>query len=108
MKKAFTALMTAAAIMTVAPAAFAKDANPIFGKAALKVTTTDQNKATFGKGAYADYYGYYGYLYSYYAYYYANYGYTYQDAGSYYSAYTYSSTATTYLYNAYYYQYYNY
>lgn len=100
------ALASALALAIATPAA-ASGVDKVFGKAAVKTLTTEDNKAVKGKGYYADYYGYYGYMNSYYSYYYASLGYNYKNAGYYYSAYQYASTAANQLYNAYYYQYYN-
>lgn len=100
-------LLTTVAVIAFSAAPAAADTSKIFGQANAKVLTVDANKQVVGKGYYADYYGYYGYLYSYYANYYAYYGYAYSSANYYYSAYTYSYYATQYLYSAYYYQYYN-
>ena len=93
MKKTLFALTTATALVCVAPVAFAKDVNPIFGKAAVTTTTTAENTKIRGLGYGAD-----GITYAYYAYYYGYYGY-YGYATSYaYSAYI----------NFYYAQYYGY
>jgi hypothetical protein len=81
--------------------------SPIFGSAKITPTTNPENKNIVGKGYYADYYGYYGYLYSYYATSYASSGYSYGDANSYYTAYQYANSAANSLYYAWYYQVYN-
>jgi hypothetical protein len=81
--------------------------SPIFGSANIAPTTSAENDNIIGKGYYADYYGYYGYLYAYYATSYASSGYAYRDAGSYYTAYQYANSAASSLYNAWYYQVYN-
>ena len=87
MKKTLFALTTATALLCVAPVAFAKDVNPIFGKAAVTTTTTAENTKIRGLG-----YGTTGTSYAYYAYYYGYYG----DYAS----------AANYAYYAYYYLYY--
>ena len=98
------AMAAALALVVASPAAAGVD--KVFGKAAVKPLTTEETKAVKGKGYYADYYGYYGYLNAYYSYYYASLGYNYKNSGDYYSAYQYASSATNQLYYAYYYQYY--
>lgn len=104
MKKLLLASVAALALSAIPAAA---DTSKIFGQASAKVLSPEMNKQVVGKGYYADYYGYYGYIYSYYAYYYAYYGYAYANTNYYYNAYYYSYYATQYLYYAYYYQYYN-
>jgi len=106
MKKLLASTALVGALLASSGAMAIESKSPIFGKAATSLTSIDQNKSTVGKGYYADYYGYYGYLYSYYAYYYAYYGYAYSNTNYYYYAYSYSSSATNYLYYAYYYSYY--
>src|SRR5664279_1767406 len=68
--------------------------NPIFGSAVVKPTTQTENKQIIGKGAAADYYGYYGNYYSYYANYYGSLGYAYRSPAYY-------SIAESYAYYAY-------
>lgn len=107
--KLSSVMLAAAATSFLSTAAIAAEQkSPVFGNSVAKLTSVDKNKATVGKGAYADYYGYYGYLYSYYSYYYANLGYQNKSYSSYYNAYYYSDLARTNLANAYYYQYYGY
>jgi hypothetical protein len=99
-------LLASAAALAFSAAPAAADTAQIFGNASAKILSPDANKKVVGKGYYADYYGYYGYLYSYYANTYAYYGYVYSSADNYYAAHVYSYYASQYLYNAYYYQYY--
>ena len=77
--------------------------NPIFGDANVKSISVEDSKKIVGQGSTADYYGYYGVLYSYYANYYGNIGYSY-DAYSTESAYY--SAAADLSYAAYVYYYY--
>ena len=94
----------------VAGSALAGEAkSPIFGSAPTAVLSSGQNRSTIGKGSTADYYGYYGNLYSSTANSYGSYAYN-GSVGSgdsyvnyYYYAYLYSSYATTNYYYAYYY-----
>ena len=88
--------------------------SPIFGAADAMLTSVAKNKAIIGKGAYADYNGYYGNVYSSYANTYGNYAYGGSDGPSgystyyYYYAYYYANAATNAYANAYYYAYYGY
>ena len=88
--------------------------SPIFGDADATPTSVAKNKAIIGKGAYADYWGYYGNLYSSYANSYGNYGYGGSEGSSgnatyyYYNAYLYANQATNAYANAYYFAYYGY
>jgi hypothetical protein len=101
-------LLAALMLPVVSVAGNADDkGSPIFGSAKIAPTTSAENKNIVGKGYYADYYGYYGYLYAYYATSYASSGYAYRDANSYYTAYQYANSAASSLYNAWYYQIYN-
>ena len=93
MRKTFVILAATTALTCVVPAAFAKETNPIFGKAAVTRTTSSENTKIRGLGYGAD-----GITNAYYAYYYGYYGY-YSSATNYaYSAYI----------NFYYAQYYGY
>ena len=102
----------AASAVLLSSAAFASQTkSPIFGASAALPTTADKNKTIVGKGSDADYYGYYGNLYSSYANYYGNSAYGTAGSGyatTYYYAYYYSNLATTNYYDAYYYAYYGY
>src|SRR5437660_2892880 len=102
-----TSVMAAGIILALAGLAQARNENPIFGQAVQK-TNSSENKTIVGKGAYADYYGYYGNLYNSYAGQYGQYGYSYADYSSYYYAYIYANAAANNYYYAYYYQYYGY
>lgn len=107
MKLSHAMLATVASALISTAAVAAEQKSPIFGASAPKLTTSAENKATIGKGYYADYYGYYGYLYAYNSYYYAYYArYVTKNYNDYYQAYLYNGYATNNLYNAYYYQYY--
>ena len=82
----------------------AQAASPLFDNVgAVKVNTTEQNKAVVGKGATADYYGYYGNYYNNLAGYYGNRGLYYNNYSNYYSAYAYTGYASNNYYFAYYY-----
>ena len=94
-----------AAIVSFSAPAYPAERNPIFGKAAVQINTEKANKAISGKGATADYYGYYGNYYNNLAGYYGNAGSYYKNYNYYYSAYYYSNYASQDYYNAYYYQY---
>ena len=108
MKLSHVMLATAATAFLSTAAMATEQKSPVFGASGAKLTSAGQNKATVGKGAYADYYGYYGQLYAYYAYYYGSYArYTSQSYSDYYTAYYYAGVAKDNLYNAYYYQYFN-
>ena len=108
--KIAAALASAVLLSTTAHAAQSK--SPIFGDASVATTSVEKNKTIIGKGAYSDYYGYYGNLYNNYA---GLYGLVaaYVGEGStktnyYYYAYSYASSAATNYYYAYYYAYYGY
>ena len=104
MKLSFCTAIAALTLGVAGSALASESKSPIFGSAPTKVMSAGQNKGTIGKGSYADYYGYYGTLYSGYA---NSYGYyAYGGGGSdyvnnYYLAYAYSSYATSYFQNAY-------
>jgi hypothetical protein len=105
---------TLAVAMTVGSAAIAAEKNPIFGGAKFTTMSKTENAQVAGKGAYANYYGYYGNLYAGYASYYGNYAYSSAPANStseytnYYYAYYYADAAKSNYYNAYVYSYYGY
>jgi hypothetical protein len=92
--KALTTVSVAAcmAFMTTG-AAYSQTKSPIFGQAAVKVTTQTQNRGVVGKGYYADYYGFYGN-------YYSNLASQYGLYGLYYKGYSYYNSAQSYAQNA--------
>ena len=97
-------LLGAAAAVLFAGAANA--ASPLLaGVGDVKVNTTADNQKVVGKGATANYYGYYGNYYNNLAGYYGNYGLYTNNYSYYYSAYYYANTASNNYYNAYYYSY---
>ena len=85
-------------------AAPASAENPIFKNHARAKLDNNQMKSVKGQGSFADYYGYYGLLYSSYAYQYGSYGYNYNDYSTentyYYYAYYYAQAASDNFYNA--------
>jgi hypothetical protein len=105
------ALALTFAVGVAGSSAVAADKNPIFGGAKVTTLSKVENAKVAGKGANADYYGYYGNLYSSYANYYGNYAYNTSPANStseytnYYYAYYYAGLAETNYYYAYYYSY---
>ena len=110
MMKLSISTVVAALAFGVAGSALAGEAkSPIFGSAPTAVMSSGQNKSTVGKGSTADYYGYYGNLYSNYANSYGSYAYNgYIGSGAdyvnyYYYAYVYSNSAASNYYAAYYY-----
>ena len=99
-----------AVAFSVAGSALAGEAkSPVFGSAPTAVMSAGQNKSTIGKGSTADYFGYYGNLYSSSANYFGSYAYNgYVGSGGdyvsyYYYAYLYSTYAANNYGTAYYY-----
>jgi hypothetical protein len=88
-------------------AAPASAENPIFKNHARAKLDSNQMKSVKGQGSTADYYGYYGLLYSSYASQYGAIGYNYGDYSTesnyYYYAYYYAQSAANNFYYAYYY-----
>ena len=102
MKLAIRTAVAAFAIVGAGSAIAGEVKNPIFGAAPAKVLSLGQNKGVVGKGAYADYYGYYGNVYASYAQTYGNYAYSgYDPVNNYYYAYYYANVASSNYYNAY-------
>ena len=106
--------VTVTTLLLTSSAFAGQSKSPIFGDADATPTSVAKNKAIIGKGATADYYGYYGNVYSSYANTYGNYGIGGSNGPSgyattyYYYAYYYANQATNYYSNAYYYAYYGY
>jgi hypothetical protein len=101
-----TLLASAAAVLLAAGAAQA--ANPFVDGLDAKINTVADNKKVVGKGATANFYGYYGNYYNNLAGYYGNYGLYANNYSYYYNAYSYSNTAASYYYDAYIYSFYGY
>lgn len=94
MRVLLTAALAAGAAVAISGSASAQTKSPIFGGAAVQVTTAAQNKDVVGKGYYANLYGYYGN-------YYSNLASQYGLYGSYYQSYSYYNSAQNYAYDAY-------
>lgn len=101
MFKCLAAVALAGSGLVAAGVAQAESKSPIFGQAAVEVTTPSENKAVKGKATTADYYAYYGNYYTTYALYYGTLASYYNNYGYYYNAYQDASMAAGYYYTAY-------
>ncbi len=100
----YAAIAATLGVALIAAPAMSQTKSPVFGKATATVLSDESSSKVVGKGRVADYFGYYGNLYSSYANFYGTVGYNY-DAYStenayYYYAYYFSGRATAYYYYA--------
>ena len=91
-KVLFVGLLACSSLLA-ARLAHAESKSPIFGQAAVQLTTPSQNKNVIAKGYYADLYGYYGNYYASLAVYYGTYASYNKIASDYNSAASYAYTA---------------